>query len=189
MITAQQIKAILPTANIVRVATLEPFFQTYMPLYGIVTPQRVGAFVAQVGEESADLHSFVEYASGAEYEGRRDLGNNETGDGVKFKGRGPIQITGRFMYKACSLALYGDTRLLDHPELLEQYGDGVKSACWFWDKVKDLNKICDLPETWIHPGPHQYTKFQWITQSINGGQNGYAARLANYNRAKSVLNF
>jgi predicted chitinase len=189
MITASQIKAILPAANIVRVATLEPFFQTYMSEFHIDTPARIGGFLSQVGEESDNLHSFLEYETGAEYEGSLKLGNTEAGDGVKFKGRGPIQITGRYIYKACSLALYGDDRLLHHPELLEQYGDGVKSACWFWDKVKDLNNVCDLPETYIHPGPHQYTKFQWITVSINGGLNGYATRLANYNRAKQILKF
>jgi putative chitinase len=189
MITEAQIKAILPAANAVRVATLAPFFEKWFPVYEITTPQRIGGFLAQVGEESANFHSFLEYESGAEYEGRKDLGNTQPGDGVKFKGRSPIQITGRSMYRSCSLSLYGDLRLLDHPEILERYDDGIRAACWFWTKVKCLNAVADLPETYIHPGPHQYTKFQYMTVEINGGLNGYADRLANYNRAKSVLNF
>jgi len=191
MITTIQIRSILPAANPVRVATLEPYFQKYMPIYRIDTPVRIGAFIAQVGHESDNLRSFVEYASGDEYDTRTDLGNTpeKDGDGRRYKGRGLIQITGKYMYHACSMALYGDDRLIEHPELLEQYEDGVHSACWFWEKVKDLNKIADMPETWIKPGKHGYTKFQWITVLINGGLNGYAERLSNYNRAKKVLNF
>lgn len=190
MISDAQIKAILPAANVVRIATLAPFFSEWMPAYEITTLPRIGGFFAQTGEESESLSALLEEASGAEYEGNvKELGNTEPGDGVKFKGRGLIQITGRAMYRSCSLALYGDLRLLAHPELLEQYSDAVRSACWFWARVKCLNAVADLPETYIHPGPHQYTKFQYMTVEINGGLNGYAQRLANYNRAKSVLNF
>jgi len=79
-----------------------------------------------------------EIASGAAYEYRKDLGNIYPGDGVKFKGRGLIQITGRSNYTAAAKALGIDC--INHPELLEQPEWAVKSACWWWEN-KGLNEI------------------------------------------------
>lgn len=166
-----------------------PFIPAALTDNAINTAQRMGGFFSQTLEESANLRYVKELASGSEYEGRADLGNVEPGDGVKFKGRGLIQITGRNNYKACSIALFKDLRLLTAPELLEQPEFAVSSACWFWNKAKNLNAICDLPETWIKPGQHNYSKFQWLTILINGGLNGYDVRLANYQRARTILNF
>ena len=90
------------------------------------------------------------------YEGRRDLGNTEPGDGVRFRGRGLIQITGRTNYRACSLGLYGDERLLQQPEILEGTVDACRSAGWFWQTM-NLNKLADIGA------------FRPITRAINGG--------------------
>ncbi len=62
---------------------------------GINTPLRRVHFFAQIGHESKELIYSEEIASGRAYEGRFDLGNTQPGDGVRFKGRGLIQITGR----------------------------------------------------------------------------------------------
>ena len=88
-----------------------------MEKYSINTLLREAAFLAQVGHESGRLFYVKEIASGKAYEGRKDLGNTKVGDGVKFKGRGLIQITGRTNYKQCGTDLKLD--LLTHPELLE----------------------------------------------------------------------
>ena len=189
MITSEILKSILPTISDQNVATFLGPLNTYMPQYGIDTPARIGGFLSQVGEESMDFRYMRELASGEEYEGRKDLGNIVPGDGVKYKGRGEIQITGETMYKVCSLALFKDTRLLDNPALLERPDVGTQASCWFWDKVKNINVICDLPENWIHPGPHQYNKTEWMTIEVNGGLNGYGVRFANYIRARRVLGF
>ncbi len=61
----------------------------------ITTLRRAQYWIAQLAHESVDLRYFEEIASGAAYEGRRDLGNTRPGDGRRFKGRGPIQLTGR----------------------------------------------------------------------------------------------
>src|SRR5258707_58804 len=96
------------------------------------SPEREAAFLAQIAHESGELRYVHEIASGEAYEGRHDLGNTEAGDGVRFKGRGLIQVTGRANYAACGLAL--DLPLLFHPELLESPDNACRSAAWFWDK-------------------------------------------------------
>ena len=106
----------------------------FMPIYKIDTEKRVAAFIAQIGHESGYLRYSEEIASGKAYEGRRDLGNTQQGDGVKFKGRGLIQITGRFNYEKISKDLKED--FIKNPALLSTPKYAVQSACWFWNKNK-----------------------------------------------------
>jgi putative chitinase len=136
--------------------------------------RRVAAFLAQIGHESACFAYVRELASGAAYEGRADLGNVQKGDGVKFKGRGLIQITGRENYARCSLALFEDLRLLDKPELLEQPEWAARSAGWYWH-VRGLNELADAGA------------FLRITKAINGGTNGLESRQKLYQRALNVF--
>jgi putative chitinase len=138
----------------------------------INTPERQSAFLAQVAHESGSLRCVKEIASGEAYEGRSDLGNLEPGDGVRFKGRGLIQITGRANYATCGRAL--ELPLLTQPELLEQPANAVQSAGWFW-KSRGLNELADRGD------------FKLITKRINGGYNGYQERVALYERAQRVL--
>jgi putative chitinase len=83
--------------------------------------------------------------------------------------------------------LFGDDRLVQHPELLEQPEYAIASACWFWNSRK-LSDIADVPEGWTHTWKgNVYDHFQWITIRINGGLNGYSRRLQYYTKAKAVL--
>lgn len=118
MIILDQLRHIMPNAGIRASAFLLPLNDA-MIAYAIDTPAREAAFLAQVAHESGELRYVREIASCRAYEGRKDLGNTHPGDGMKYKGRGLLQITGRANYWACSLALFGDERLLAHPEMLE----------------------------------------------------------------------
>lgn len=143
----------------------------------IVTRLCVAAFLAQVGHESGSLVYTKEIggpAYFARYEGREDLGNTQQGDGAKFCGRGLIQVTGRDNYRKCSLALFGDERLLSTPELLEQPEWAVRSAVWYWAK-HNLSALAEAD------------RFTDLTRAINGGTNGLADRKERYKLALSVL--
>lgn len=174
MITQAQIIQVMPAANRGRVAFFLASLNAAMAEFQINTPARRAAFLAQIAHESGSLHYVREIASGAKYEGRADLGNTEPGDGVRYKGRGLIQITGRANYLACSKALFADDRLLDNPGLLELPDAACRSAAWFW-WGHGLNSLADAGQ------------FDKITRRINGGTNGAADRLAHYARAKEVM--
>lgn len=167
--------------------TYLPLLNDTLPKYEINTIERVACFLAQVIHESGAFHYVKEIASGQAYEGRKDLGNTEKGDGVKFKGRGLIQTTGRANYKNVSQYLFGDDRLLTTPQLLEEPQYALDSACYYW-KSKNLNDICDKSEDWriTYKGKPR-TKFEWLTIKINGGLNGYLDRVQYYKRALSTL--
>ena len=95
-----------------------------------VTGTELAALMGQCAHESDGFKTTKEYASGAAYEGRKDLGNINPGDGVKYKGRGFIQITGRANYTAAGRALGLD--LVNHPELAEQPANAAKVTWWYW---------------------------------------------------------
>lgn len=173
LVTLAQLLMVMPHAKARAAAFVEPLNAAMREFY-ITTEQRIEAFLAQIGHESGQLLYVEEIASGKAYEGRKDLGNVYKGDGVFFKGRGLIQITGRNNYRDCSLALFGDDRLLQFPELLEDPLHACRSAAWFWQK-HGLNELADAGN------------FDRITRRINGGTNGAADRLALWEVAKEAI--
>ncbi|MEX5340455.1 glycoside hydrolase family 19 protein [Pseudomonas sp. I2] len=125
-ITEKQLQQILPNAGR-QAGVFVPGLNAAMGKYGIVTRLRTAAFIAQVGHESGQLR-YVRELGNDKYLSKYDtgrlaqrLGNTPEadGDGQKYRGRGLIQVTGRANYEACSEALFGDSRLLSTPELLE----------------------------------------------------------------------
>ena len=150
---------------------LEPL-NAAMREFHINTPVRQAAFLAQIAHESGELRYVKEIASGAAYEGRKDLGNTQPGDGMRYKGRGLIQITGRNNYAECGKAMGVD--LITNPELLETNDLACRSAAWFWAS-RGLNDLSDRGD------------FERITKRINGGLNGYQERLVYHARAKTAL--
>ena len=128
MVNINQLGEIFPHAGDKIFAYFGPLNDA-MDEFTINTPQRQAMFLAQIAHESGELRYVEEIASGAAYEGRADLGNTEPGDGVRYKGRGLIQITGRANYAVCGLAL--DLDLIANPELLLEPVNACRSAAIF----------------------------------------------------------
>jgi predicted chitinase len=127
----------------------------------ITTQPRAAMFIAQVLHESGGLNFFEEIASGAAYEGRADLGNVHRGDGTLFKGRGPIQLTGRNNYHLFSQLL--KLPLEEQPELAAKPKIAFRTAALFWRRI-GANELADAGN------------FREITHRINGGFNGLQDR-------------
>lgn len=170
-ITSEQLIKIMPTAR-TRVGIYLRFINEYAEKFGITTNLRMAHFLSQVAHESCELRYTQELASGKAYEGRKDLGNTHVGDGVRFKGRGLIQITGRANYEAYRLFCGYD--VVSHPGLLEKPLGAVKSAMWYW-QTHGLNSLADLDN------------IEKVTKRINGGYNGLESRRKYLNRAKVAL--
>lgn len=174
LVTIEMLEQIMPHAKS-KVPLYADALNSAMDEFEINTPQRQAAFLAQVAHESGELRYVEEIASGQAYEGRADLGNSEPGDGVRFKGRGLIQITGRANYQSCGDALGLD--LAHAPELLESPANACRSAAWFW-KTRGLNELADA------------ANFRRITIKINGAiakHTHYEDRLAYWELAKEAL--
>ena len=155
MITRQLFDRLFPTRgldprkyNLVRERDLLiECLNRILPKYGITTHRRICAFLGNCGIETDYFKTTVEYASGAAYEGRLDLGNVHAGDGKRFKGRDLTQTTGRYNYEKVQKAI-GKILGIDviaNPELLARVDIAVESACIFW-RDHDLNKWADAGE-------------------------------------------
>lgn len=166
-VTEKQLLAIMPLAKN-RVDNYIDIINGWCEEFGIDTPLRMAHFLAQIAHESAELRYTKELASGRAYEGRKDLGNVNPGDGVKYKGRGLIQITGRANYQ--KYASFCGFDVVGTPELLERPLGAVKSAMWFW-QTHGLNELADQDDV------------VKITRVINGGTKGLADRKKYLERA------
>ena len=159
-----------PGLSAARAAEFNSGLNTALRLAGCTTVKRAAMFCAQVGEESISLTAPTELASGAEYEGRADLGNTHPGDGVRFKGRGFIQITGRFNYGELSRWAHAKglvpsaTYFIDHPGQLATDKYVWLGPIWYWTVARPMNHLADAGN------------IEDATRAINGGLNGIADR-------------
>ena len=157
-----------------------PFLAVVCETYGINTPARLAAFLAQIGHESVSFKFVREIASGAAYEGRADLGNTRPGDGERYRGRGLIQVTGRANYRALTERLRARLGVVqvpnfeDTPVALEDTRWAALSAGDYWDS-HGLNALADIGD------------FKKITKKINGGLTGLDDRLARWEKAKQAI--
>tara|TARA_R110002012_G_scaffold16958_15_gene64511 strand:- start:260 stop:838 length:579 start_codon:yes stop_codon:yes gene_type:complete len=134
----------------------------HFPAYGIMdSALRLAHFMAQLCHESGSFRYMEEIASGAAYEGRADLGNTVAGDGKRFKGRGPIQLTGRANYRTFGRRIGID--LERHPEIAAIPSIGLHTALEYW-RDRGLNALADRDDV------------LGITRKINGGLNGIRDR-------------
>ena len=170
--TVAQLQEIMPAAEKSKLEKYVKPLNKAMLEFEINTPRRQAAFLAQIAEESGEFKYVEEIGSGAEYNGRADLGNTHAGDGPRYKGRGLIQVTGRSNYKSVGKALGVD--LIESPALLMQPILACRASA-YWYYARGLNKLADVGN------------FYQICLAVNGGTNGLAAREAFWAKAKKVI--
>lgn len=174
-----------------------------LPDYGIDTPKRVAAFIAQCAHESGNFRLLKEnlnyraeslmrtwprhfptmeiakqYEKQPEriankaYANRMGNGDEASGDGSRYLGRGLIQLTGKDNYTWFAESI--ETPLEEIPEFLGTFEGAVQSACWFWE-TNNLNREADSGD------------IKTMTKKINGGYIGLEDRIKHYNHALHVL--
>jgi putative chitinase len=183
MLTAEQLQSIMPRLSDQRKSELLPFLTAAMAEFGIDAPARAAAFLAQLAHESGQFRYMEEIWGPTDAQRRyepvttlsRDLGNTDAGDGKRFKGRGPIQLTGRANYRRFGDLLGVD--LIAEPQHAASPEVAFRVAGLFWSK-KGLNELADVATA---------DAFKVITRRINGGTNGLAERQAFYAAARRAL--
>lgn len=148
------------------------FLPEYLERYELNTQLELAHFLAQAAHESDHFRTLQEYASGAAYEGRRDLGNVYPGDGRRYKGRGIFQLTGRANYTTMSKKLGVD--LVNNPGLAATPEISVQTALEYW-KSRNLSK-------WA-----KEDNVEQVTKLINGGYNGLKQRRIHLQKAKRAI--
>jgi putative chitinase len=154
------------------IGAIEGVIQSTLDQYEIDTRLRVAHFLAQIIHEAAGLSTTEEFASGAAYEGRKDLGNVNPGDGRLYKGRGLLQLTGRANYKRLGEKL--GVNLEDDPALAAEPKLSLSIACEYWTDRR-INAACDADDLIA------------VTKKVNGGLNGLADRRQLLVKAKAAL--
>ncbi len=180
MLTDVQLQQIMPSLSPGKRQLFLPHLNQAMQTFGVDTMQRTAAFIAQLAHESGQLRWMEEIWGPTDAQRRYEppsplaarLGNTQPGDGKRFKGRGPIQITGRFNYAKYGALLGVD--LVAQPELAASPEFGFATAGLYWQS-NGLNALADAGE---------FTK---ITRRINGGTNGLADRQKAHALALAVL--
>jgi len=166
--------AVMINASAARIEAFHQPMLAALERYGIDTPLRIAHFLAQVAHESGCLRYTEEIASGQAYEGRKDLGNLQPGDGVRFKGRGLIQLTGRANYRAYGQHCQRDFEAEDPDQVSHDPALAVDVAGWFWWR-NGLNEWADQDD------------LRQVTRRINGGYNGLDDRAFYLARARWLL--
>lgn len=197
-ITADILKALAPgskRSNYKNLTGLALWMNHWFPEFEIDTKSEICHILAQLAHESDSFNAMEEYASGQAYEGRKDLGNIKPGDGIKFKGHGPIQITGRKNHQLMGVKAGAPMKFIDNPKLLTTPEWGIWSACVFWTD-RGLLDISNMPDSARVPckikDNEGYTVVMvapivYITRRVNGGVNGLPERIEFYERAKSII--
>ena len=173
-----------------------------LPDYEINTPNRIAAFIAQCAHESASftaLHENLNYRAetlskvwpkkfppavaqqyahkpeaiaNLAYASRMGNGNEASGDGWRYCGRGLIQLTGKDNYTA-----FADSIGITPEEVsdyVQTFEGAAQSACWFWETI-NLNQYADSGD------------IETMTKRINGGTLGLEDRKKHYEHAKHIL--
>ena len=139
-----------------------------------ITGTELAAFMAQMAHESDNFKSMKEYGGSLDFrkydpkyapKKAKTLGNKYAGDGNRFKGRGFIQITGRYNYRIASKAIGVD--LVKNPKLAEDPAVAAKIAVWYW-KLR------------VQPNVTNWNDVEAVTKPINPGMRGLEDRKENF---------
>lgn len=204
VITEAQVRRIMPKAKNANVIEFVKAFNKHCEQFEINTKLRVVHFLAQLAHESGELNyveenlnysadglrrtfpkyftveQAKEYARKPQkiasrvYANRMGNGDEASGDGWKYRGRGLIMLTGKSNYASYEKSGYCVGRLTEHPEWLAQYPGALKSAMWFW-KANGCNALADRDDVMA------------VSKRINGGTLGLAARMYYTRVAKRVF--
>jgi putative chitinase len=142
-----------------RPATLRKIFPKYFPNDAIAND-----YATRLNKQAA--------IANRAYANRMGNGDESSGDGWRFCGRGLIQLTGRNNYQAFADSL--EMNINDVPEYLGTFEGAAQSACWFWE-TNNLNRFADKND------------IKGLTKAINGGYIGLEDRIKHYNHALHVM--
>lgn len=200
MISADQLSQIIPTNKEPNVWA--DFINELCAKYGIDTSVRLAGFIAQTAHESAEFKTLQEnlnysaaglvktwpkrftkdnsaaYAKNPEkiankvYADRMGNGDEASGEGYKFRGRGLIQLTGKDNYTKFGASL--NMTAEQASDYCSTQKGAFESACWYW-KANNLNRFADADD------------ILGMTKAINGGTLGLEERKSKYELAKSIL--
>ena len=204
VITEAQLRRIMPKSKTENVRAFVKTFNEHSETFGITTKIRAAHFLGQIAWESSELNRTEEnlnysvdgllrtfpkyfnivnasdYARKPEkianraYANRYGNGNEQSGDGWKYRGRGLIQLTFKANYAAYEKSGYCNGKVTEHPEWLAQYPGALKSAMWYW-KQNGCNALADNDNS------------VGVTKRINGGTSHLAQRQYYTRVAKRVL--
>lgn len=175
-LTAAVLKKIAPAAKAGLVDRLADGMNRHLPVYGMTDLGEVQMFLAQAAHESMGFSTMYELwgptPAQKRYEGRRDLGNVQAGDGYRFRGRGIFQLTGRENYRIYGAAL--GLPLENNPALAADPFHAVRIACEYWKRRK-IGAVA------------RGGNFVAVTRLINGGTNGIEDRRRLFDLARKIV--
>lgn len=211
-VTEPQIRRIMTGAKSENITAFVKAFNKYSDQFGITSKQRAIHFISQVAVESDQLNAIEEnlnysaeglmktwpsrftaekakeYARQPQkianyvYANRMGNGDEASGDGWRYKGRGLIMLTGKSQYLNYEKSGLCNGKLTENPEWLAKYPGALKSAMWYW-KTNGLNEIADRDDG----GTAGESVCMTISKKVNGGNNGLSQRLYFWRQAKKVL--
>lgn len=171
VITQAQIRRAIGSVDKEKLDEFVASFNQYAIPFGIDTPLKAVHYLSQIMHETGALKYSEEIASGQQYEGRKDLGNTEPGDGKRFKGRGYVMLTGRQNYLAFKNSDCCTEDVVHYPSKVAKYPLNQVASMWFWEK-HGLSAIAATDN-----GQNTDEVCKKITRVINGGYNGLSQRL------------
>lgn len=173
-VTRARLLRLAPAANAAIVAGIAERFDQLADAHDVTTHQRLCHFLAQAAHETDGFRTLEEYGGPAyflRYEGRRDLGNTQAGDGIRYYGRGIFQLTGRANYRRFGQLLGID--LEAEPERAKEPATSLRVAFAYWSE-RAINPAADADD------------IERVTRLINGGRNGLGERARYLARAKAI---